>query len=258
MADEKNISMVRSIRATEDVFEKLKKIAAQGKMSNQGEALTSLIHLWEIDQAKAMIPNRKTEIENFRLTLQKLEDFFLNALEINLSAEARIRQEFEGKLENQTVSISALKKAKEEAEQNIHHFHTVIERLQEEKTKYEIRCNQVEKEKTAVIESYEEKLLDKDRLNKSLQEQVSMNKANIEELKGKLKKEEEQEKVIEQLRSQCNEIQSKAETLAKDFQIKELKAEKELLKIRKEAQDRIDEMQNRYLRCINMLEKKRT
>ena len=81
-------STVKSLRAPQETFEKLKAIAADNQLGSQGEALTALIRLWEVNKAKVAVPDRATEIETFRSYLNKIEDAYIHSLEVNVAAEA--------------------------------------------------------------------------------------------------------------------------------------------------------------------------
>lgn len=263
----KNASTVRSIRASGDVFEKLKEIAAQGKMNNQGEALTALVRLWELDQAKVIIPDRGAEIDNFRVTLQKLEESFINALEINLTAEDRVRQEFTGKLEASAASISALKNAKEDAERDTKHFKSITERLQTEKTQYEIRCERAEKEKRSMKEQCDRALSDKDQLVEAWAKHAADAEAKVKELEDELLAGKDYEKLLNEKTEALKKEQQRSAELqtaldeshrqqAHDIQVRELEFKNQLLEAQKAAQDKIDKMQADFLKRFDALEKK--
>ena len=107
-------STVRSLRAPQETFEKLKAIAADNQLGSQGEALTALIRLWEVNKAKVAVPDRATEIETFRSFLNKIEDAYIHSLEVNVAAEDRIKEHFAGRLEADNTLINSLQAAKKD------------------------------------------------------------------------------------------------------------------------------------------------
>lgn len=257
---------VRSIRASEAVFEKLKEITAASNMNNQGETLTALVRLWEMDQVKNAIPDRATEIDNYRATLQKLENFFLNALEINMETENRIRQEFAGQLEANAATINLLQEAKKAAMEEA--------ALQKEKTE-EIRAKHnemladlasVKKAKEQQNIAFTQKLADKDRLNSALTDKADADKARIKELEKKLLASEEYQKIIMEQKAELKavkehnkELTIKMENLQKKLaqierdhdyalKLKEMEAENKVLEAEHAAHARISEIQDEFLK----------
>lgn len=109
-----NTLRVRSIRATDEIYERFKSLASE--FSNQSEALSSMVAAWEVQQAKAVITERKTEISDFGSHLQAIQAAFLHSLELNENAENRIRQEFRSMLESKDKTIVDLQARLEQAE----------------------------------------------------------------------------------------------------------------------------------------------
>ena len=98
----------RSIRATDDTFEKLKDMAISAGYENQGTALGALLELWATEQTRKENPGRATEIDNFETLLSSLGAAFNNALDINAGAEARIRKEFADRIAQTETANAAL------------------------------------------------------------------------------------------------------------------------------------------------------
>lgn len=257
---------VRSIRASEAVFEKLKEITAASKMNNQGEALTALVHLWEMDQAKNAIPDRATEIDNYRAALQKLENFFLHALEVNMGAEDRIRQEFSGQLEANATTINSLQNAKKTADKELSLQKEKIEELmtQHNETVKNLTAEKEAKERQAI--EFSQKLADKDKLNVALAEQLEADKARIKELEDQLLASAKDQKIIaeqktglkemkeqkEELAGQVERLQEKLAQMKRDhdyeLKLKDMEAEKKVLEAERTVHIRIRTMQDEFLK----------
>lgn len=96
----------RAIRADKDSYEKFRLIAEE--FPNQAQALAALVSMYEIQKSKALIPERQTEIENFSVHIQSLNEMFNQALLLNRDAEARIRAEFQRQIDSKDIVIQDL------------------------------------------------------------------------------------------------------------------------------------------------------
>lgn len=264
--EKQQTTTVRSIRASEAVFEKLKEITAASKMNNQGEALTALVHLWEMDQAKNAIPNRAAEIDNYRATLQKLENFFLHALEVNMGAEDRIRQEFSGQLKANAATINLLQDAKKEADKESALQKEKIEELMTQHNETVENLNAEKEAKEHQHTEFTQKLADKDKLNTALEEQAAADKARIKELEDQLLVRVKQQKLFEEQETelkaqkeqnevlvlQIESLQKKLAQMKRDHEyelrLKDMEAEKKVLEAERTVQVRIRAMQDEFLK----------
>ena len=113
MAEKSN--SVLTIRADEEIKAKFKAIA--DNFDNQGTAMESLINAYEMQTAKAVMTDSKTDIENFDTHLQAISSAYLHALEITANTTERVRGEFKAKLESKDVTISDLQERIRQAEQ---------------------------------------------------------------------------------------------------------------------------------------------
>ena len=267
--NEKPTTTVRSIRANEEVFERLKEIAAEGKMNNQGEALTALVRMWEMDQAKASIPDRGTEIDNFRATIHKLEDFFLNALEVNINAEDRIRQGFAGQLEANATTINMLQESNKAAMEEIQLLKDRMQGMIDQHNEDVANFTAVKTAKEEQYIEYTNKIADKDRLNEALADKAAADKQRIKELEDELAAGEDYKKTIAELQNKLKATEEanqklvlQVDQLEQDLQqsnrdhehalrIKEMEAEHKILAAEKSAQDRISKLQDEFIKRFN-------
>jgi predicted nucleic acid-binding Zn-ribbon protein len=111
MSETKNTSekeqKVKTLRADDDTFEKFKKLASD-EFGNQGQCLSALINIYETENAKAVLVDRKLEIESFQDYLNKISNLFVTSLQLNADAEGRIREEFARQLNIKDQSIESL------------------------------------------------------------------------------------------------------------------------------------------------------
>ena len=73
---------------------------------NQATGFERMLEALEMQQAKQAIPARETEISEFERCLRHLQAAYLNSLELNEQAEARIREEFARQLDAKDRTIA--------------------------------------------------------------------------------------------------------------------------------------------------------
>ena len=105
---------IKSFRISEDTTDKFRSICAD--FDNQNTALSALISAYEIQNAKAVLSTRQTELEDYDVHLQALQRAFLQSLELNSNAEDRIRNEFARQLDTKDKTIADYQTRIEELE----------------------------------------------------------------------------------------------------------------------------------------------
>ena len=95
---------IKSFRISEDTTDKFRSVCAD--FDNQNTALSALISAYEIQNAKAVLSTRQTELEDYDVHLQALQRAFLQSLELNSNAEERIRNEFARQLDTKDKTIA--------------------------------------------------------------------------------------------------------------------------------------------------------
>ena len=178
---------VRSFRISDSVAEKFKAFCSE--FDNQNAALDSLIATYEMQNAKSVLMDRKTEIADLDTHIQAIQSAFLRSLELNENAEQRVRTEF-----------NSLLSSKDE---------TIIQ-LQTEKAK---ALEQVEQYKS----SYDKVVQDTNKQLKVMQEKVSENSQSLQNEKERADTEQKARQVKElqgqlaQLKAQNAELSKRAE-----------------------------------------------
>lgn len=75
---------------------------------NQAQGFDHIMQIVELDRAKAVTPDRLTEIEDFERSVKSIMAAYLTSIEINSNAEARIREQFSSALDRKDKLISDL------------------------------------------------------------------------------------------------------------------------------------------------------
>lgn len=205
---------VKSFRVTEETFDKFKKIASD-EFGNQGQCLDALIALYELENSKSTLIERKLEIESFQDYLNKINQLFLTSLQMSEDAGKRAEEEFVKKLSIKDVTIERMQRREEE----------FIERDKSLKEENKAKIKEVDELKETI------KILEKDK--STLSQLVSRNYDLIE----KNKEEIASLKPLESLKEE-NEEMKRALEKERDFikeqesHIKSLELEKDSLKER--------------------------
>ena len=98
---------VTSMRLNDEDLEQFKAFAKDNGL-NQQQAFNSLIALAELEKAKDVLGDRANSINTFRDTINKLLNFYVNALEENTTTEQTIREELQKELSTKDNTISTL------------------------------------------------------------------------------------------------------------------------------------------------------
>ena len=89
---------------TADAFRKF----CENQGFNQAQGFDHLMQVLELDQAKSLLPERQTEVEEFECSVKAILEAYLHSLEINANAEKRIREQFKTDLARRDRTIDEL------------------------------------------------------------------------------------------------------------------------------------------------------
>lgn len=187
----------RTIRADEETFKKFSQISRE-TFGNQGQCLSTLIHLYEIEQGKKEIPERQVEIETFQTHLNRLVDMFVNSLQLMNDTELRVKGEFADLLNSKDSVIINLQEEINKKKIKEKELNDLITSMELDKKRIETELKSSKK----LIEDYENSIQDKEALNIIMTEQVRALKEN----------QRKAEEIIEQnetLRKEMDEIKNK-------------------------------------------------
>ena len=115
-----NEMKVRSFRISDSVAEKFK--AFCGEFDNQSVALDSLISAYEVQNARAILTERQTDIADYDTHIQAIQSAFLRSLELNENAEQRIRAEFNNVLNSKDQIIVQLQAEQAQANEQAEYY----------------------------------------------------------------------------------------------------------------------------------------
>lgn len=180
MAEDK-ILKPKSFRIDDETADKFKEISSTIG-GNQQETLAKLIEAWEFQSGKAILTEKKADIEQFEKYVTALTRMFMGALEDNQNITETVRTEFEALLQSKDTTIQDLqsqltvaKQLKEEA--------TVKSRTYaDENTRLNEYIESLQKEYNSKMDDMQSMLNDKENLNRALTDSCNDLKAKVDEM----------------------------------------------------------------------------
>ena len=274
--DEK-ILKPKSFRIDDATAEKFKGISAEIG-GNQQETLAKLIEAYEFQAGKAILTEKKADIEQFEKYVTALTRMFMGSLEDNQNITETVRTEFDAMLKSKDSTIQdlqgqlsvakqlkadATEKAKTFSDENADlkkHIEDLQNDLESKVTSLNTMLLDKEKLNQALTNSYDELKKKADSMQKEHEDFTAL-RAEFEskqsEIKSLMKEKEEAEASVEKLKQQEKESVERCREQMQIAQEKALleaerKYQEQIQKLKEEKQTEIDKYQKKYL---NLLEK---
>lgn len=216
MAESKELRP-RSFRIDDETAERIKEIS-NTIGGNQQETIAKLIEAYEFQSGKAVLTEKKADIEQFEKYITAITRMFMGSLEDNQNITETVRTEFDALLTSKDAVIQDLQekltvakqvkedatlKARTHADENAR-LHEVIDSLHHE---YNTK-----------MDDMQSMLSDKDNLNKALTDSCNELKAKIEGIRESAEQSAAFKKELEQLKREHEKIILKQSDLEKQMQ----------------------------------------
>lgn len=179
---------------------------------NQAQGFAHLVQVIEMDRAKAALPTRTTEIENFEKSVKDIMAAYLYSLEVNEKAEGRIREQFVTDLERKDKTIDDLRIKAEQLQAEKDAVEAAAAEAVKAKDQAEKDAAAAEKVRVAAEKTAEDKQTIADTLAAKLAE-AEKKAEGFDDLKAALIASQDAEKAAEQ---RLKDIQRDAAEAAKD------------------------------------------
>ncbi len=216
MAESKELRP-RSFRIDDETAERIKEIS-NTIGGNQQETIAKLIEAYEFQSGKAVLIEKKADIEQFEKYITAITRMYMGSLEDNQNITETVRTEFDALLTSKDAVIQDLQekltvakqvkedatlKARTHADENAR-LHEVIESLHHE---YNTK-----------MDDMQSMLSDKDNLNKALTDSCNDLKSKIERMKEAAAQSSALKKELEQLKQEHEKIIRKQAEQEKQMQ----------------------------------------
>lgn len=247
----------RSFRIDEETAEKFKKICIEAGL-NQQDALAKLIESYELQAGKAVLTEKRDEIEVFERYTSILIQKYMSSLEDYQNIKETVRTEFSAQLRSKDELIQELqaqKKAAEEAKQlataEAKMAADEADQLRKDLEAAQKRCKELEADKKTFTEQNEDLKADKKRLEAEVNT-LKEAKQQMEALRSDLEAAKEAKQAAEkQLKEEQTASQKALEDLREKMEIDKDRAVLEVEKrLQKEHEEQIREINQRYAELI--------
>lgn len=260
----------RSFRITEETAERIKELAGEIG-GNQQEVMAKLIEAYEFQKGKAVLTDKKGEIEKFEQHTAILTRMFMASLEDNQNVTATVRVEFESQLNSKDLTISTLQEENKSLKQAKTEAAAQMKTIQEENEALQRELDAASLEAEEKKNTFDSTVKDKEELNQALTVTINELKSKIEGMEQTLSEAREIKKNYRELENSLHiaetSVKETEKRLENGLQKAELDTERkmfaldkahqeEIQKIKSENQREIDQYQKKYLELLEKLQEK--
>lgn len=204
MSDEK-ILKPKSFRITDETADAFKQISTEIG-GNQQEALAKLIETYEFQKGKAILTEKKADIDQFEQYITILTRMYMSSLEDNQNITTTVRTEFEALLQSKDQTIQDLQAQLTAAKQLKEASAAKAKGFSDENTRLNDYIESLKTEYSSKTNDLQAQLTDKDSLNRALTDSCN-------DLKNKLNALQEEQKEFSSIRSKLAELTDKCTKL---------------------------------------------
>lgn len=233
----------KSFRINDETAKKFKEISNTIECSQQ-ETLAKLIEAYEFQSGKAVLTNKRADIEQFERYVNGLTRMYMASLEENQSLAETVRTEFDALLKSKDDVIQDLQKRIKTGKEQEEKAGLKAKACEEENAALKKELETYKNNSNTRMESLKTMLIDKDNLNQSLSDTCNNLKLKINSLEQEAQKAPALEKALSSMEQKYEQAQKdrvfwekEAERIAalgEDTLHKLEQHEKDLLKQQKE------------------------
>ena len=210
MADEK-ILKPKSFRITDETADAFKQISAEIG-GNQQEALAKLIEAYEFQKGKAILTEKKADIDQFEQYITVFTRMYMSSLEDNQTITTTVRTEFEALLQSKDQTIQNLQSQLTTAKQLKEESTIKAKNFSDENARLNDYIKEQEAKYSSQIENLQSQLSDKDNLNLALTDSCNDLKSKLDTLQEEHREVVSIHSKIAELTDKCTKLEhSKAE-----------------------------------------------
>ena len=256
MGDSKELKP-KSFRIDDATADKFKEISSQIG-GNQQETLAKLIEAYEFQGGKAILTDKKADIEQFERYTAALIRMYMGSLEDNQNLTATIRTEIEGQLKSKDSTIQDLQEKVQTLRQAKLDAEAGQREAKEEQDKLYIELAKADRDSEEAKKSYEDKI-------KGLNDTIAAFKDSVDSMKKENVRLQEGASVVNALKEQIEQLkadlaagQKSLEDVNRSREQDSIKHEREIMALEKkyaaEKQVAVDQYQAKYLELLEKLQ----
>ena len=168
---------VRSIRADDEVYAKFKEICEQA--GGQNEALSALISSYEFETAKSMLPGQATSIDDFKNRIEGVIRAYISALDLSVSAEERVREDYKQRMNTQVKTIEDLQTRNEQLTTS---YAALLEQAEQAQTAHQAEVTELR----AMCDLAQDKAVQAEKQREQAEKIANMANEQVEQLKARV------------------------------------------------------------------------
>lgn len=178
MADDK-ILKPKSFRIDDETADKFKEISSSIG-GNQQETLAKLIEAYEFQSGKAILTEKKADIEQFEKYVNALTRMFMSSLEDNQNITETVRTEFEALIQSKDTTIQDLQSKLTVSKQLKEEATTKAKTYVDENSRLNEYIESLQKEYNSKMDDMQSMLTDKEKLNRALTDSCNDLKTKVD------------------------------------------------------------------------------
>lgn len=229
----------KSFRIDDETAERFKEISASIG-GNQQETLAKLIEAFEFQSGKAILTEKKADIEQFEKYVTAITRMYMSSLEDNQNITETVRTEFDALLKSKDTTIQDLQEKLTVAKQLKEDATMKAKAHAEENARLNSVIDSMNTEYNSKMDDMQSMLADKDSLNKALTDSCNDLKHKVESMKHDVEQMSEVKKSLDDLQKEHDKITAKADALQADLSEEKAKHEQSIAELKKHESDALE------------------
>lgn len=231
----------KSFRIDDETAEKFKEIS-NTIGGNQQETLAKLIEAFEFQSGKAILTDKKADIEQFEKYVSAITRMFMGSLEDNQNITETVRTEFDALLKSKDVTIQDLQEKLTVAKQLKEDATLKARAHADENARLNSVIDSLNNEYNSKMDDMQSMLSDKDSLNKALTDSCNDLKTKIEGMKEAADQSAKFREELEQLKKEHEKVIREQSDLEKRMQQEQTAHEKAISELRQHETDALERL----------------
>ena len=240
MADGKELKP-KSFRIDDETAEKFKELS-NTIGGNQQETLAKLIEAFEFQSGKAILTDKKADIEQFEKYVSAITRMFMGSLEDNQNITETVRTEFDALLKSKAATIQDLQEKLTVAKQLKEDATLKARAHADENARLNSVIDSLNNEYNSKMDDMQSMLSDKDSLNKALTDSCNDLKTKIEGMKEAAEQSAIFREELEQLKKEHEKVIRERSDLEKQMQQERTAHEKAISEFRQHEADALERL----------------
>ena len=238
MADDK-VLKPKSFRIDDETADKFKEISA-AIGGNQQETLAKLIEAFEFQSGKAILTEKKADIDQFEKYVTAITRMYMSSLEDNQNITETVRTEFDALLKSKDATIQDLQEKLTVAKQLKEEATTRAKAHADENARLNSVIDSLNTEYNSKMDDMQSMLADKDNLNKALTDSCNDLKSKVESMRESSEQLEVIRKELEQLKSEHNTVVKEKSDLEKQMNQEQTAHDKAIADLQQHEKDLLE------------------